>query len=251
MLHDEFLLITSETAAENLITTKVYPVGDLLNSHEAASRSPWRDAYQSLIELITGSYVPSGWSESESGYSIREFRSAKALVISTSFHVHRDIEQLLATVRAAKQEQIAAKPQADREEDAVPDDETSYLKVYRLPFQWSNYSLMMGGMGGGFAPANIQPAAEKPAETSAEQESPASPNEVQPQTRGGPRRVTVSNSSPAEDLAKAIPAVIEPDSWSPEGGSIHAFDYMLFVHQRRAVHRQIESLLRKLENRNR
>jgi hypothetical protein len=82
-------------------------------------------------------------------------------------------------------------------------------------------------MGGGFGPATMQLAAEKSTETPA------------------------CNSSPAEDLAKAIPAVIEPDSWSPEGGSIHAFDYMLFVHQKRTVHRQIEGLLRKLENRNR
>lgn len=252
VLHDEALLITSETAAEDMVTTRVYPVGDLLSSNKVTSHFPWRDDYQSLIELITGSYISSGWSDSESGYSIQEVRSAKALVISTSFHAHRDIEKLLANVRAAKQEQAVAKPQPEAEEEAVPDDETFYLKIYRLPFQWPANSWTMGGLVGGSGPANMEPAPDRPAETPEGQKSPAAPKEDQPQVAGDMRRLApASNSSPAEDLAKAIPVVVEPDSWGVEGGSIHALDYMLLVRQKRRVHRQIECLLRNLRNRNR
>lgn len=197
--------------------------------------------------LITSSISLASWNEAGGPGSIREFRGAQALVITQTFQVHRDVEKLLAALRSLKKEQAESQPQTAEAE--VQDDETYYVVVYRLPAAWRYRAAMGGGASAASLspPANPQPAADKPAK-----EEPKVPKTVQPQMVIGGMGMggmsVVHTSITAEELAKAFPAVIEPDSWDVEGGegAIRAVDHKLLVRQTRPVHRQIEQLLQEM-----
>ncbi len=247
-IRDEVLYITSKAVAETLVVTKTYPVADLLEPGEGWEEAARRDDYdyQSLIQLITCS-IRAARDETGGPSSIQEFRSAQALVISQTFQVHREIEKLLAALRAVKKEHVGNQPQAAAE--AVQDDETFYVVVYRLPAAW-RYHVTTGHMAppaGGAAPdATPQSGDGKPAA-----ESPKAPKTVLPQMGMGGMGMgglQPRTSATAEELAKAIPAVIEPDSWDINGGegSVRCVDHKLLVRQTRPVHRQIEQLLKEL-----
>jgi hypothetical protein len=51
---------------------------------------------------------------------------------------------------------------------------------------------------------------------------------------------------PAEDLAKALSALIAPDSWNREGTSLRSVKGALLIRQTPAVHREIQSVMKKL-----
>ena len=238
LVRDEVMFITSKQVAENLLTAKTYPVADLV-AREAGAEA--EDDYCSLMELITSSVGPSTWNEVGGPGSIHEFRNSRALVILQTFAVHREIERLLASVRAVRQEQASAAPkQAD---DEVQDNVTLYVKVYRLPQAWAHPAPATQ------APVKeAAPAGEKPGDNPA-------PKEVLPQFgmgggmgMGGPRAAT-SRWPTAGELAVAIPAVVSPESWNLSGapGAIRAAGNSLIVRQTRPVHREIARLLEQLK----
>ena len=252
----EVLFLTSKKQAQNMLSTKTYPVGDLVVREDGAGAG---DDYQSLIELIT-SAAPTTWNEVGGPGSIQEFRNARAVVISQTFAVHRQIERLLADVRAARREQAAAAPK--QAEDEVQDDATLYVKVYRLPAAWAGpvATHFGGGVGGGAAPIG------QPAVIHGKAEEPkGKPQHVQPQMAGGlamaagmaamgggtgrSRSAAAPRLPSAEELAKAIPAVILPESWDISGGlgAIRAAGNSLIVRQSRPVHREIARLLEQLK----
>ena len=241
-IHDEVLLLTSKTAAEAMLSTKTYPVADLLVADASAVGGARNGDYQSLIELITSSIAPTTWNEVGGPGTIQASRVAEAIVISQTFRTHREIENLLTDLRTVRRAHVADQPKAAKE--AVQDDQTFYVKVYRLSDAWFRSMAMLGGMGG-VQSTNAQPPANQPAD----QEPPKAPKDVQPQFGGMGASPANCSHLTAEDLVKAIAAVIEPESWdiSGGGGSIRAFDNRLLVRQTRPVHRQIEQLLREME----
>ena len=251
VVRDEVLLMTSKDVAEHLLSTRTYPVADLVAREDGAALG---DDYQGLIELITTSITPTTWNEVGGPGSIQKFRNARVIVISQTFAVHRQIERLLASLRATRPEQTAAATkQADGE---VTDDATPYVKVYRLPAAWT--ATHLGGPAGGRpaaavhqAPANHAPPAKENAG-----EKPVS-KDVHPQfgmggTAGGMVRAQAAPVRPfptADELSKSIPAVVAPESWDLCGGpgAIRAAGNSLIVRQARPVHREIARLLEALK----
>jgi hypothetical protein len=254
-VRDEVLFITSKEVAEHLLQTKTYPVADLVAREDGAALG---DDYQGLVELIASSVAPTTWNEVGGPGSIQEFRNARALVVSQTFATHRQIERLLASVREVREAQAAADPK--QAEDEVQDDQTLYVKVYRLPAAWAGPAAMRsGGAAGGGSAASAQPAAANPsppAQGKNAGETPA-PKHVHPQfgmggMGGGMVRAQTTPASPfptADELSKAIPAVVAPESWDLSGGpgSIRAAGNSLIVRQTRPVHGELARLLGELK----
>lgn len=255
---DEVMYLTTKSAAEYLLSTRTYPVADLIAREDGAALG---DDYQSLIELITTSVGPKTWDEVGGAGSIQEFRNARAIVISQTFAVHRQVERLLSSVRAVREAQAAAEPK--QAEDEVQDDQTPYVKVYRLPAGWASPAAVnVGGSGAGGAVAQPgQPAAVQGKDNQGQ----AKPRQVQPQMGGGmmfgvggaamgggmgrSRAAATSQSPTADELSKAIPAIVAPEGWDLSGGpgAIRAAGNSLIVRQTRPVHREIARLLEQLK----
>lgn len=252
VVRDEVLLITTKEVAEHLLSIKTYPVADLVAREDGAALG---DDCQSLIELITNSIGPTTWNEVGGTGSIQEFRSARAIVISQTFAIHRQIERLLAGVRAVRQEQVAAAA-PKQAEDEVQDDVTPYVKVYRLPAAWAATHLAGTAGGGPAADVRRAPANQAPPAKADAGEKPVS-KDVLPQFGMGGMAggVVIAHSAPArpfptaDDLSKSIPAVVSPESWDLSGGpgAIRAAGNSLIVRQTRPVHREIARLLEQLK----
>ena len=112
-VRNEALIITTETEAECLLATKVYPVLDLAvrraddgPSRDGASR-PMLD-YQSLVEMIVNSIPPSSWDCGGPG-AIQAYPNCGALVISQTGDIHRQIAAMLDSLRRAGTESNADK----------------------------------------------------------------------------------------------------------------------------------------------
>lgn len=123
IIRNEVLLITSKTEAENTLTTKVYPVYDLVAKTPDKARrnalmpfrpiqtmpgAPHRSAFaayqsfadhQSLIDNVTTAISPTTWNEVGGPGAIREFAHSGALVISQTTEVHEEISEYLRALR--------------------------------------------------------------------------------------------------------------------------------------------------------
>jgi hypothetical protein len=90
------ILITTPEEAESRLTTKIYPVRDLVYG-------PISDGdYDSLIEVITTTIAPQSWDEVGGPGSIGVFDNASSLVISQTDEIHRAVEPLLVKLRQVK-----------------------------------------------------------------------------------------------------------------------------------------------------
>lgn len=101
LVRDGVLLITTKTAAETMLTTKVYPVFDLVvRRPNAPANRPGLD-FQSLIDNIVANIAPDEWEEVGGPGSIEPFTNSGALVISQTTGVHQEIAEFLKALRAA------------------------------------------------------------------------------------------------------------------------------------------------------
>jgi hypothetical protein len=91
VIQDEVMKITSTERADVVLTTKVYPVGDLLGG-----RRNWGP----LINLITSTIVPDSWNDNGGPGSIQPFTVGVSLVISQKRDAHSEVRDLLAQMRA-------------------------------------------------------------------------------------------------------------------------------------------------------
>lgn len=104
MVRDEVLLLTTTAEAEAMLTTKVYPVYDLVYTEPAvgrAGRAMGGADYQSLIEVITRE-APNSWDDVGGPGTVQECRACGALAISQTDEGHELVERLLAALRAAR-----------------------------------------------------------------------------------------------------------------------------------------------------
>ncbi len=101
---DGFVLITSEAKYKEHVVPAVYPVGDLLKT-EAESDGNESPNYDQLIEVITGTVLPTSWAEAGGNAAIASVPSARALVISQTDEGHRACAKLLAELRAVPHSQ--------------------------------------------------------------------------------------------------------------------------------------------------
>ena len=91
VIQHEVLNITSKEKADEILTTKVYPVEDLL-----AGRRNWGP----LMNTIKSTIQPDAWDDNGGPGSIQPFIVGSLLVISQKRDVHDEIRDLLAQLRA-------------------------------------------------------------------------------------------------------------------------------------------------------
>jgi len=209
-VRNEVLLVTTPAAEEELLTTKVYPVGDLLPRPDGdglriGSGEP---DYDELIETITTTVAPTSWDEVGGPGSVKELESTESLVVSTMRHVHRDVEALLAALRRARQDAPAKQATVSY---GKPDEHGLLLKLFPV-----------------IVPT---PRVEKAYSSSDKSDQPA---------------VLVPDPRPtAEQLAEMIEMMIAPGSWVGSGGegTIHTVSGAIVVRNTQEVLRQVYEVL--------
>ena len=113
-IDNEVLLVTTQEKAKGLLITRLYTVGDLVAFHD--TDGDWDD-YDSLIDLITTTVVPTSWDAVGGPGSITGFRAGEArlLVVSASDQVQRELNAFLENIRALAKEAVKVTPtQRDR-----------------------------------------------------------------------------------------------------------------------------------------
>ncbi len=90
LIANEVLWITTPEQAGTQLLTEVYPVADLIDGNGDA-----------LIHLITSAVQPDSWDDVGGPGNITggSFGGAETVVISQTYHVHREIVELLAKLR--------------------------------------------------------------------------------------------------------------------------------------------------------
>ncbi len=127
-LDHEMLLITTDAKSKEHLITVVYPVGDMVfDSHDNLADDSIAD-FDTLIETITSNVSPVSWDNAGGAGSIASCTMARALVVSQTFEVHRQIEQLLAKVRAEE----ATRRAAQREKGDVQSPDKPIVRIYQL-----------------------------------------------------------------------------------------------------------------------
>lgn len=99
LIRNEVLIITSQTEAENMLTTKVYPVFDLVVRPPGAPANRPALDFQALIENLSSNIAPTTWDEVGGPGAIQQFTNAGALVISQTTAVHEEVAEFLKALR--------------------------------------------------------------------------------------------------------------------------------------------------------
>uniref|UniRef100_A0A7C2PHW7 Secretin/TonB short N-terminal domain-containing protein n=1 Tax=Schlesneria paludicola TaxID=360056 RepID=A0A7C2PHW7_9PLAN len=105
VVEDEVLKVTTRTAAQQKVVTRVYPVGDLVGSYEDLA------AIQQAIQTTTGGR----WRSDDAAVagSISVVPRSASIVVKQTHAVHDEIVDLLANLRAAQELPIEP-PQSSR-----------------------------------------------------------------------------------------------------------------------------------------
>jgi hypothetical protein len=88
------LQITTQAVADEVLETRLYDVGDLLNA-----RAP---EYEKLIEVLVSSIEPESWDQAGGPGAILEYSQFETLVVTQTRSVHQKMEKLLGELRKAK-----------------------------------------------------------------------------------------------------------------------------------------------------
>jgi hypothetical protein len=113
LIQDEVLLITTVKDAAGRLTTKLYPVADLITSADEAQQERRRDE---LVHAITTSIEQKSWNSADGPGTIAttSFDRVPTLVVSQTYHVHRKIaaflEEQRRVVRAGRQAAVPRCP---------------------------------------------------------------------------------------------------------------------------------------------
>ncbi|HEX3655492.1 MAG TPA: hypothetical protein VHV55_06795 [Pirellulales bacterium] len=205
-IRDEVLLITTEATAETIMTTRVYPVGDLLGtgSGEVLLLNPAED----LINLITKIVAPTTWSNVGGSAMICYLPAVQCLFISQTHEVHEELADLFSIMR--KLPATTAAPTGAKATGDVPDK--LFVATYLL-----------------------KPTAPRGAVQSGNDQNSA----LQAQAQAASKRAL------ADDLARAVPKTIEPASWRGGGGQgvIESIGIGVVVRQTRRVQLQVARFL--------
>jgi hypothetical protein len=159
-IRDEVLMITSREQADNLLTTEVYDVADLVTCRDQKNEL-WED-YETLEEVITCTIAPATWDAAGGPASIRgaTFGPAKVLVVSQTGEGHEQLVELLAKLRGEIRRNGGAQQPPRRDRPEMP------------------RGMGMGGMGGmGGFPGNTDPTPKAPPQAPDEPAPPAKSND--------------------------------------------------------------------------
>jgi hypothetical protein len=102
ILEDEMLLITTKGIEKDTLSTKVYPVRDLLPKNEQADGGT-AENYQSLLAAIRCAN-PGLWQGSSPPGQVESVPSAAAIVVTHTEKTHEITAKLLAALRKAQEQ---------------------------------------------------------------------------------------------------------------------------------------------------
>ena len=143
---NEGVLVTTKEESQNLCVTRIYPVGDLIETEDESGAD-----YDPLLDVICRVIEPASW-DSEGGMgSIFPLPSAQALICTQTREVHEEVRRLIEILReirdpdsalaAAKATVAAAEESAD---ERMPEVDVGTLlgvaarapKIDRHPAPW-------------------------------------------------------------------------------------------------------------------
>ncbi|HEV3418442.1 MAG TPA: hypothetical protein VG056_16580 [Pirellulales bacterium] len=127
IIDHEVLLITADTKAKEFITLAIYPVADLI-ADDDQSRDQKGKGYDELVNSITTTIAPTSWASAGGAGEIVPAPFSKALVVAQSCETHKEIRELLTSLR--KFTDSAKKPNPDEHSDAGTPKPT--VKIYQL-----------------------------------------------------------------------------------------------------------------------
>ena len=104
-IQDDVLKILNKGQADEILTTKVYAVSDLLD------RGPRRGGVDALVNSITSNIQPDAWNYNGGPGSITRIEGT--LVVSQKRDVHEEIHRLLAQLRAELPQKAAGQNAGD------------------------------------------------------------------------------------------------------------------------------------------
>jgi len=133
-VRDGMLVISSAKAVADEPLIKVYDVADLVTYRDPYGRTC--TDYEPLINLLTTAVDANSWSRQDGLGRIvgHDFSTAKILVVSQSYPVHRKIDALLTAIRAVA--------------DKTPGEAPMLKPAGGQPGMGGGMGGMMGGMGG-------------------------------------------------------------------------------------------------------
>jgi hypothetical protein len=158
-IEEEVLVITTPDVADNNLTTVIYDVSDLPAFRRANGKTA--PDYAQLIDILVRTIKPCTWDEVGGPGSIQPFDAAdaQALVISQSWEVHEQIQDLLGRLR-----KLRSGPLGEEEIEKLPPEPSQKPKregSFGHPGMGGGGGAGMGA--GGMTPGGGGPQGEKPA----------------------------------------------------------------------------------------
>ncbi len=241
VIRDDVLQITTKASAEQLQEIRVYSVADLVMPPEPTGACETRPDYDTLFEIITATVHPTSWPAIGGSMSFPVLQPLGVFVLAQTQEVHEEIVQILAMLREARRRQF--KEQVLESIPAI-DDQQLVLRAYRVGVIPTPAGSGLGANGGGFF--NFDDA--EPDRSFRPLNQVGGGTTTPPATAKGETATasTVDRDRVmAEQLAKAIPELVEPKSWQAAGGKgkIFAVGNRLLVSQSCEVHAKIRDLL--------
>jgi hypothetical protein len=189
--------------------------------------------YDSLIDTITTIVYPASWDDVGGPGAVSPLH--RMLVVSQTDLVHDEISALLAEIRRVRKDRgdkVAANPVAGEAAQPQADPHAISVKIYKVAVPQST----------------LPRAALKPEGKSDK------PTENLQQNVFGVQS-GIPNDRYLEELARAIPALVRPETWERTGGAgtLYAlpadmnFTGHLLVRQTGEVHAQIQKFLKELQ----
>lgn len=242
IVRDGYLLLTTDSRAEELLVNRFYPIGDLIGANNGlrpeASASvrnkTARDDTKLLIDLVTFAVAATTWDEGGGPAAIADARMSKALIIWQTEEAHEDVAALLGNLRLIRDRQIKAAraivgPPRPKLESELR------LSIFRILKERLPAKAVVRRFDG--SAGVTQPAAGTDDETKVDSGAPAFERLLEV------ARKPVS----AETIAAALPELIEPETWQPKGpGVARAIGDAIVVCHTDDVRQRIAALLEEL-----
>ncbi len=127
----EVLFVTTKERAEELTTTRTYPVSDLVTAHDDGS---WEELVDAILETTSDAQ----WAETDgNGGSIATVKAAGTIVVKQSFRGHESVLDLLTNLRRSRE--VARLGTQTQESVSLPPAENH---------NWNRIELVLDGKSG-------------------------------------------------------------------------------------------------------
>lgn len=235
--------------------------------------------YSELIELITTTIASTSWDEVGGPGAISGNPHTQSIAISQTDEVHEEIVALLAALRRVRDRQLAvSKPVEPPPPEAPGQQKAHKVRAFRLMRRtqgpgksgWRPPTPIVGDAAppqnaqasaenqktpqpAGAQGDSTQPAPPAPATESDDKAKETEPAQAKESTTGAAEKKMLALpkdpklESIAQEIAKLVPRIIEPQSWEPQGeGVIRAIGEGIVVRHTEEVQYRVARLVAEL-----